>query len=62
MSPEEIKEILESYRWVKVKKYQLDESATWEERYHQLEAHHIEETNFLIEKVREIIKNIYIKN
>lgn len=60
MSQEEIKEILESYRWIKVKKYQLDENATWEERYQQLEVHHLEETNFLIEKIRQIVKDIYL--
>lgn len=34
------------------KKYVMDESLSWEERYKQLEAHHIEETTELIEKIR----------
>ena len=52
----EKKEILNTYKWIKVKKYIDDESLTWQERYKALEKHHIEETNFLINKVREIIK------
>lgn len=40
------------YRWIKVPRYMMDESLTWEERDRQLEAHHVEETTFLIEAVR----------
>jgi hypothetical protein len=50
-------EILETYKWIKVKKYTDDETLTWEERYKRLEEHHIEETSFLINKIREIVKN-----
>ncbi len=52
----ERKEILETYKWIKVKKYKDDENLTWQERYKNLEDHHIEETTFLIEKIREITK------
>lgn len=52
------KEILETYKWIKIKNYKDDDTLTWEERYRILEKHHIEETNFLIDKVREIVKNI----
>ncbi|NJL61760.1 MAG: hypothetical protein HC903_07945 [Methylacidiphilales bacterium] len=58
MTPEEKKEILETYKWIKVKPYQLDESKSWEERYQDLDKHHLEETNFLITKIREIIELI----
>lgn len=44
----------EGYSWIKVKRYKMDESKTWEERYKDLDAHHIEETTFLINKVREL--------
>jgi hypothetical protein len=54
----EKKEILETYKWIKIKKYRDDESLSWEERYKKLEEHHIEETNFLIDKIRDIVKNI----
>ena len=57
MTEEEKKEILETYKWIKVKKFKDDESLSWEERYKKLEQHHIEETKFLIEKTRDIIKN-----
>ncbi len=53
---EERKEILETYKWIKVKKYVMDETVSWEERYKKLEEHHVDETNFLINKIREIIK------
>lgn len=32
----------------KIKKYVMDESLTWEQRYNQLESHHELETNWLI--------------
>lgn len=54
----EKKEILETYKWIKIKKYKEDEDLTWEERYKKLEEHHIEETNFLINKIRDIVKEI----
>lgn len=57
MNDVEKNEILQTYKWIKVKKYKDDDSLSWEERYKRLELHHIEETNFLIEKIRDIIKN-----
>jgi hypothetical protein len=42
------------YSWIKVKRYKMDESLSWEERYKQLEQHHIEETQFLIDEVRNL--------
>ena len=56
LTEEEKREILETYKWIKVKKYVMDENISWEERYKKLDEHHIEETNFLISKIREIIK------
>ena len=56
LTEEEKREILETYKWIKVKKYVMDENLSWEERYKKLDEHHIEETNFLINKIREIIK------
>ncbi len=52
------KEILETYKWIKIEKYQDDDTLTWEERYKRLNEHHISETNFLISKIREIVKDI----
>lgn len=52
------KEILETYKWIKVHKYKDNPTLDWEERYKNLETHHIEETNFLINKIREIVGNI----
>lgn len=43
-----------NYKWIKVPKYKMDENLSWEERYKQLEAHHIQETEFLIKTVREL--------
>jgi hypothetical protein len=57
MNELEKKEILETYKWIKVKKYSMNEELSWEERYKELEKHHIEETTFLIEKIRELVKN-----
>jgi len=52
----EKKEILTSYRWIKVPKYTDDENLPLEERFKRLQEHHIKETTFLIDKIREIIK------
>lgn len=44
----------DGYSWIKVRRYVMDESISWEARYRQLEQHHVEETSFLIDKVREL--------
>lgn len=56
MTPEEKQEILDTYKWIKVKRYEDDETKSWEERYKQLEKHHLEETSFLINKIHELIQ------
>ena len=58
MTQEEKQIILETYKWIKVKKFVDDQSLSWEERYKRLEKHHLEETNFLIDKIREVIKEL----
>jgi hypothetical protein len=53
-------EILNSYKWIKVKRYEDDTTLSWEERYKRLLDHHEKETKFLIEKVREMqINSLY---
>lgn len=39
---------------IPIKKYVMDESISWEERYKRLEAHHLEETKWLIEEVERL--------
>ena len=51
-------ESYEGYSWIKVKRYSMDATKSWEERYRELDAHHIAETTFLIEKVRELASRI----
>jgi hypothetical protein len=46
----------DGYKWIKVKHFNFDASKSWEENYHALEQHHIEETTFLIEELK-ITKN-----
>jgi len=36
---------------IPVKNYVMDEALSWEERYRQLEAHHLEEVDFLVKRV-----------
>jgi len=55
ISTEEKEAILNTYKWIKVKRYKDDESLSWEERYKRLNEHHIDETTFLINKVRELV-------
>lgn len=46
------------YKWIKVKRFQDDASLSWEERFKLLEKHHLEETMFLIDKVRDLAKQL----
>lgn len=39
---------------VQVKKYVMDETLSWEERYRKLEAHHLEETQWLIKEIERL--------
>ncbi len=50
---DEIAEILANYRWIKVPKGKMSSKASMEQQLADLEQHHIEETTFLINKVRE---------
>lgn len=48
----------EGYGWIKVKKFDPEKYATIEERYTALDMHHVQETSFLIDKVRELAAQI----
>lgn len=39
---------------IPIKKYQMDPKLSWEERYKQLEAHHVEETQWLITYIKQL--------
>jgi len=56
MDEAEKAEILNTYKWIKVRKYVDDESLSIEERFKKLQEHHIEETSFLINKIRDLIR------
>ena len=58
ITPEEKENILNTYKWIKVSKYCDDDSLPWEERYKRLNEHHIQETTFLIEKLRALIRSL----
>jgi hypothetical protein len=40
-----------------VPNYKDDDTLSWEKRYERLNEHHIQETNFLIDKIRELIRS-----
>lgn len=46
------------FGWIKVPRYKIDETLPWEDRYRQLDEHHIRETTFLIEEVRKLAAEI----
>lgn len=54
MGATSMNESYDGHAWIKVPRYAMDESKSWEERYRELEQHHIAETTFLVEKVREL--------
>lgn len=60
MTDLEKKEYLETFKWIKVKKYVEEEitdgSVDWRDAYFELLDHHKKETDFLIKKVRELVK------
>jgi hypothetical protein len=58
MEQAEKKQILETYSWIKVKAHRDDPTKSWEERYRDLEKHHLAETQFLINKIREIVAQV----
>lgn len=51
-------ETYEGYGWIRVPRYKMDETKPWEDRYRELERHHIAETTFLIDKVRELARQL----
>jgi hypothetical protein len=56
MNEAEKEEILTTYKWIKVRRYVDDERLSIEERFKRLQEHHVEETSFLIDKIKELIK------
>ena len=44
----------DGYKWIKVKNFKFDPDKSWEENYKELENHHIEETTFLINEIRNL--------
>ena len=46
------------YKWIKVKKHQSNKEDSLENQLAEFEKHHIEETSFLIAKVRELAAKI----
>jgi hypothetical protein len=46
------------HKWIKVKKHKFEPDASWEENYRDLEKHHIEETQFLIDEVRKLFAEL----
>ena len=44
----------EGFGWIKVPRYRVSPDKSWEERYRDLEAHHVQETEFLISEVRRL--------
>lgn len=43
---------------IPIKRYVMDESLSWEERYKQLDNHHQEETSFLIATIERFERNL----
>lgn len=47
--------ILTDFKWVKVGKWIDDPSLSYKERFDKLNAHHILETNFLVNYIRQMV-------
>ena len=48
----------QGYAWIKVKKHAFDPDKTDKQNYDDLHEHHVAETMFLIEKVRELAQRL----
>lgn len=58
MNPDYLKEILESYSWIKVGQHTYYEDNGIEANYDDLKEHHKKETEFLINKCRELASEL----
>jgi hypothetical protein len=59
MNDIELQEILNSYKWIKVKQYHKpNQPSDWQLQHELLEIHHRRETEFLIEKCRELAQEL----
>ena len=59
MTKEELEEIINSHRWIKVNSYyKPNQSNDWRYQHEMLEVHHRKETDFLINKCRELAKEL----
>ena len=64
MQKEELEKIIDGYSWIKVKKYDEIPSVEFdsvndENHYKELLKHHKKETEFLINKCKELAKLLY---
>lgn len=48
----------QGFKWIKVKRHAYDPQLTDRQNYENLNLHHVAETAFLIDKVRELAKKI----
>ena len=65
MSKEELEEIINSYKWIKVKRFDpkdLTDVNKMSDLYDKLERHHEEETLFLINKCRDLARELLNQN
>lgn len=65
MDKEELEEIINSHSWIKIKKFDPKDSTLYVnnamELYNKLEEHHIKETEFLIDKCKELANELLKK-
>jgi hypothetical protein len=48
--------------WIRVSRHVDDTSLALEDRLQRLHAHHVAETTFLVETIRELAKNLLVKD
>lgn len=59
MNDIELQEIINSHKWIKVKSYYKPSRVSdWRNQHELLEVHHRKETDFLIEKCRELAQEL----
>ncbi len=54
--PDIAKILTGDFSWTRVRRYEMDPNVSWEDRYAQLEQHHVRETQALIRKLVDLAK------
>lgn len=56
--PDITKILADDFSWMHVRRYEMDANAPWQDKYLQLQRHHLLETEVLLRKLKELAQVI----